>query len=148
MANGMFGYPFMRDVMDSVNLVSVTSILSPPSIMSSSMDLWGNVKIPYLPNLNDLNSDTWLQDLDSEPQSFSLPGITLGSVDPGKKTTLSLELTYTGLDCSAPTNGAEVRIIYTTNASEVSLFDGSNETMSTISDEIFWSVNTTGSNPP
>ena len=92
------------------------------------MDLWGNVKIPYLPKLNDLNSDRWIQILDPAPEYSSLLGIPLGSMESGN-TTLSLESTYIGLDCSNPTNGPEVSLLYDP---EVPLSNGT-----------FWSVNIT-----
>lgn len=137
MANDMFN-EFNTDLefVGFLNSIYISSILSPSSIKSSSMDLWGNVKIPYLPKLNDLNSDRWIQILDPAPEYSSLLGIPLGSMESGN-TTLSLESTYIGLDCSNPTNGPEVSLLYDP---EVPLSNGT-----------FWSVNITtacGGLPP
>ena len=54
------------------------------------MELWGNVKIPYLPNLDVQDESEWTQIPDPAPETSSLLGIPLGLLEFGN-TTLLLE---------------------------------------------------------
>ena len=116
MANQIFLSDTSRTT-NVLNPVYVASILSPPSVKNSSMDLWGNVKIPYMSDLSNLNSDRWLPISDTVPEYSSLLGIPLGSMESGN-TTLSLESTYISLDCSSPANGPGANIVYTSAINE------------------------------
>ena len=98
----------------SLDPMYVASILSPQSVKNSSMDLWGNVKIPYLSNSNVQNNNEWTLISDPAPEPSSLLGIPLGSLESGN-TTLLLESTYIGLDCSAPEYGSKTNVVYVDN---------------------------------
>ena len=113
-ANEMFAMYSVREISSVftsiLDPVYIASILSPPAVKNSSMDLWGNVKIPYFSSLDNPNSDDWLQLSNVVPEFSSLLGIPLTSMETGN-TTLSLESTYLGLDCSAPATGPEANVI-------------------------------------
>ena len=141
MANEMFtdlGFDMVS--INILNPIYVASILSPPAVKSSSMDPWGNVKIPYLSNVKDLNGD--FQVLDPVPAYSSLLGIPLSSME-SSNTTLSilLESTYINLDCSAPTNGPKASVVYINQ----SMIDDRSSFPNSTSNGTFWSVDFTDS---
>ena len=111
-ANAMFKDEFEDEyIRNGLNPLYLASILSPPSIKGSSMDSWDNVRIPYLSNYENLDSNDWLPVPDPVPAYSSLLGIPLSSIGSGNAT-LSLESTYIGLDCASPTNGPQVSVAY------------------------------------
>ncbi|KUJ21601.1 uncharacterized protein LY89DRAFT_778016 [Mollisia scopiformis] len=93
----------------SNGLASVVSasLLAPEEVKSSSMDTWGNVKIPLFSSLSNISEDDngWRQ----IPQSdfslvhSSLLGIPVSDVGNGNST-FNLESTYTELTCSNRTS--------------------------------------------
>ncbi|KAK1637409.1 hypothetical protein BDP81DRAFT_394076 [Colletotrichum phormii] len=76
-----------------------TLISMPEGIKADAMDIWGNVKIPFLKHLD---TDAWLDfDRDLNVNEYSsLAGIPLNSIGIGN-TVFSLESSYIKLDCSA-----------------------------------------------
>ena len=89
----------------SLDAMFSSSLMAPASIRNSSMDLWGNVKIPdisRLPN-SSLNSTGWfnlpLAVLDTNVTYSSVLGIPLSNVPKLGNTTFSMETSYLALDC-------------------------------------------------
>ncbi|KAK1467048.1 hypothetical protein CMEL01_11041 [Colletotrichum melonis] len=75
-----------------------TLISMPEGLKADAMDVWGNVKIPFLKRLD---TNDWL-DLDQDlgvNEYSSLAGIPLNSIEVGH-TVFSLESSYISLDCS------------------------------------------------
>ena len=84
-----------------------SSLLAPTAVKTSSMDLWGNVKIPYYSSI--LNSSTavsedgWVKIPDNfTPTHSALFGIPLSGIQPGN-TTLTIESSYIQLNCTEQT---------------------------------------------
>ncbi|KAK1502169.1 hypothetical protein CTAM01_05607 [Colletotrichum tamarilloi] len=76
-----------------------TLISMPEGLKADAMDVWGNVKIPFLKRLD---TDDWLDFLDQDlgvNEYSSLAGIPLNSIEVGH-TVFSLESSYISLDCS------------------------------------------------
>lgn len=75
------------------------ALLSPNSIQDDTQDLWGNLKIPYLPSYGKTEVQAW-QDVSFRPDFHysALVGIPLTNVLPGN-TTFTMESTYVYLDC-------------------------------------------------
>jgi hypothetical protein len=78
------------------------SLLAPEAVKNSSMDLWGNVKIPYFSSLSNISQDSngWRK----IPQNLNLTysalfGIPLSGI-PAGNTTLNLQSTYLDLTCT------------------------------------------------
>ncbi|KAG9245138.1 hypothetical protein BJ878DRAFT_502883 [Calycina marina] len=84
-----------------------SSLLAPTAVRSSSMDLWGNVKIPCQSSLlipgASTNSDEWIQIAeDASPTYSSLLGVPLSGILPGN-TTVNIESSYIRLNCTSQT---------------------------------------------
>lgn len=111
-----------NQVFDSVSGVSslltslkptyVSTILSPPTTQNSSMDLWGNVKIPWLRDDLAKDDDGWTDvteyDLDEGSYS-SLVGIPIANLA-NLNSSFVIETTYMNLDCENPKDEPPVDI--------------------------------------
>jgi hypothetical protein len=87
----------------SLNALYNTLLMSPPSLQNSSMDLWGNVKIPSLELLaatTTANETGWL---DATAQSnwtySSLLGVPLGNISDSGVSQFTIETSYMALNC-------------------------------------------------
>ncbi|KAL1304280.1 hypothetical protein AAFC00_000690 [Neodothiora populina] len=84
----------------------MTTLMNTHNQNSSTMDLWGNVKIPLIESIgsNDhIGSDDWLQIGNASEVSYSsLLGIPVVGVPDGN-VTFSMISRYWALDCQAPT---------------------------------------------
>ncbi|PVH89539.1 hypothetical protein DL98DRAFT_647287 [Cadophora sp. DSE1049] len=80
-----------------------SALLTPEEAKNSSMDIWGNVRIPLFSSLSDIGPDEngWRQipKLNYIPTYTSLFGIPIANLPVGN-TTLNIESTYMELDCS------------------------------------------------
>ncbi|KAF4814912.1 hypothetical protein CGCSCA5_v007497 [Colletotrichum siamense] len=82
-----------------------TLVATPETSKLSSMDLWGNLKIPFL---NMTNGNDWTNlshNLNSDDYS-SLAGIPFGDINYDSKTTFTLESSYIQLQCSNVTTSS------------------------------------------
>jgi hypothetical protein len=86
----------------SLNALFSSSLMAPASIRNSSMDLWGNVKIPDFSRLvSSANSTGWTNVPVPLPNATysSVLGIPLGDVPTQGNTTFTIETSYIALDC-------------------------------------------------
>lgn len=97
------GYTVFRDSWFSgfASLFSA-SLIASSDVKSGSMDIWGNVKIPYLSSLDSIpeDSDGWRQiPQDTNTTIYSsIFGIPISGL-PAGNTTLNIESTYLELNC-------------------------------------------------
>ena len=89
----------------SLNAMFSSSLMAPAVIRNSSMDLWGNVKIPDVSRLSIsfLNSTGWFnfpfEISDTNLTYSSVLGIPLSNVPKTGNTTFSMETSYLALNC-------------------------------------------------
>lgn len=83
-----------------LNSMYTASLLSSSSVKSSTMDLWGNVKIPYLSSYQSHPVSEWT-DVPSWPtaQYSSLIGVPISGVENGNSSFLA-ESSYIEIQCS------------------------------------------------
>lgn len=89
-------------VLAPVNALFVSGLLTPLSTRTSSMDAWGNVKIPMIESLENFtqqDSDGWYPVNQSTAEYSSLLGIPVTSLSTTSNSTFHLETSYTVLDC-------------------------------------------------
>jgi len=91
------------EVLPAINTMFGASLTASPSIKNSTMDLWNNVKIPYLSQLNTTPTDEsgW-KDVPSDrllDKYSSLIGIPARGVSASVNTSYNLETTYFDLSC-------------------------------------------------
>ncbi|KAK8023714.1 hypothetical protein PG993_011780 [Apiospora rasikravindrae] len=79
-----------------------TVVSTPETLKQDTMDLWGNVKVPFLESANDNNWSNTPQKLSADRYS-SLVGVPLHHAGQDSKTTFSLESSYMQLQCSNTT---------------------------------------------
>lgn len=94
---------YLIENLPALNSLYTSSISASPQIKNSSVDLWGNVKIPWLPRRNTASPDGegWY-DITSDPvleKYSSLVGIPILNLPSGKNATFSIETNYLDLDC-------------------------------------------------
>lgn len=104
----------MRDRLPQLNALYLSSLMAPESVKTSPMDLWGNVKIPRLVDIqSEPDSNGWR---DVSPANFSynsLMGVPISGLPVGKNTTFNLESSYFDLEAINATFGPEINIITT-----------------------------------
>jgi hypothetical protein len=94
------------------NTLYTASLLASSDAKFSNLDLWGNVKIPFLSSYSNNSNDSWINvssvnvdeegsniDNDGSMEYSSLIGIPIIELQEGN-TTLYLESTYVELDCA------------------------------------------------
>ncbi|KAL6355642.1 hypothetical protein LRP88_11245 [Fusarium phalaenopsidis] len=88
-----------RSIVATPHSMYNAALLSPDSIRNDSQDLWGNVKIPYLPSYGDLGDPGW-QRVPSSPifEYSALVGIPINNISVGNSS-FPIETTYVHLDC-------------------------------------------------
>ncbi|KAF7538995.1 hypothetical protein G7Z17_g12520 [Cylindrodendrum hubeiense] len=86
----------------------ISSISAPSSTKRSSLDTWGNIKVPVLellPGYKGITSKDWIpinrteDELDMITYS-SLVGISVAGVPKAKNSTFTIETSYTNFDCN------------------------------------------------
>jgi hypothetical protein len=83
-----------------LNAMYTSSLMAASSVKNSSMDLWGNVKIPILSQLRTNPNQTGWQDVPEQGVAYSsLAGIPIIGLPNPANTTLTLETSYMDLDC-------------------------------------------------
>lgn len=87
---------------EMINLMDAlynAALLSPDSVKNSSMDIWGNLKIPLLSSYGDAESSDWEQVQDPSKMEYSsLVGMPLHDVPVGNST-FNLETSYIDIMC-------------------------------------------------
>ncbi|KAH7419391.1 hypothetical protein BKA64DRAFT_15773 [Cadophora sp. MPI-SDFR-AT-0126] len=100
-----------------------SALLSPEAAKNSSMDIWGNVRIPFFSSLSDIDPDDngWKQipKLNYIATYTSLFGIPIARLPIGN-TTLNIESTYMQLDCSNITSQVVRGLNFFTNPGLIS----------------------------
>jgi hypothetical protein len=102
-----------RGVLPPLNALYFSSLMAPEAVKSSSMDLWGNVKIPRLANLESPNDAGWYDVPRSNTSYTSLMGVPIAGLRTGKNTTFNLESSYLDLNCINATLGDQINITTT-----------------------------------
>lgn len=83
-----------------LNSMYTAALLSPDAVKASSMDLWGNVKVPYFSGAGGLGSTTWIGVSSAYPDAYtSLVGIPTTEQPPGNSS-FSFESSYLDLQCT------------------------------------------------
>ncbi|KAH0543962.1 hypothetical protein FGG08_001729 [Glutinoglossum americanum] len=89
-----------------LNAMYTSSLMAPISVKNSTMDLWGNVKIPILSQLKTSPNSTGWQDVPIQGVSYSsLAGIPITSLPKEANSTFTVETSYMDLDCYNVTIG-------------------------------------------
>lgn len=95
-----------------INTMYSASIMAPPSTKLHEMDLWGNVKIPYLSSYANNDESDWITKPPSESNNVtvysSLVGIPIYHLPEGNSS-FSIESSYIELKCSNFSNLVRVR---------------------------------------
>jgi hypothetical protein len=103
-----FSPGYVAEAVPAMNTVYGASLTAPASIKNSTMDLWGNVKIPYLSRLTTPADESGWQNVlpDSLLDKYSsLVGIPARGLSRDSNTSYSLETSYFDLDCFKMFNG-------------------------------------------
>ncbi|KAK0104473.1 hypothetical protein ONS95_004762 [Cadophora gregata] len=96
--------PFQNQWYPGFTVLFGSSLLAPTTVKKSSMDIWGNVKIPYYSSLSSSaprDKDGWVQlsEANTSLVYSSLFGIPIFGLEYGN-TTLNMESAYIELSCS------------------------------------------------
>lgn len=80
----------------------VTALLTPDLIRNDTMDIWGNVKIPFLESYGVPNDSEWQHITPGQNLEYSaLVGIPIANISTGN-TTFAIESSYVHLECTHP----------------------------------------------
>ncbi|KAB8229002.1 uncharacterized protein BDW43DRAFT_322431 [Aspergillus alliaceus] len=84
-----------------LNAIYLSSLLSPQSSKESTMDIWGNVKIPAISGLDrPVNSSGWRDVKNHTSLTYtSLLGVPFQGLEAGSNTTFQIETSYLDIDC-------------------------------------------------
>ncbi|KAE8387093.1 hypothetical protein BDV23DRAFT_174941 [Aspergillus alliaceus] len=84
-----------------LNAIYLSSLLSPQSSKVSTMDIWGNVKIPAISGLDrPVNSSGWRDVKNHTSLTYtSLLGVPFQGLEAGSNTTFQIETSYLDIDC-------------------------------------------------
>jgi len=98
---------FRRIWFSGFTMLFGSSLLAPTAVKTSSMDLWGNVKIPFYSSIFNsstiVDEDGWVNIPDTfTPVHSALLGIPLSGIDLGN-TTVTIESSYMQLNCTNQT---------------------------------------------
>ncbi|KIW29867.1 uncharacterized protein PV07_05653 [Cladophialophora immunda] len=120
----------------------ISSVLGPDTMKNGTMDLWGNVRIPWLVDNLDKNADGWamLSRANLTEGSFSaLVGVPIASLA-NRNSSFVIETTYMNLDCDKPQDTKEININFNVTSGN-GTFLGPNTTVNS-EDAIypFWQV--------
>ncbi|KAJ9629173.1 hypothetical protein H2204_008962 [Knufia peltigerae] len=154
-SSGLVDYPdtITNQVFDGVSSVDslltalkptyISSILASNAMKSGTMDLWGNVRIPWLDGTLPQTQDGWtdLSNIDiPEGMYSSLVGLPVASLA-NRNSTFGVETTYMSLDCKTSQPDELVDINYNVTAGN-GTFLGANATSLETAEVIypFWRV--------
>lgn len=80
----------------------LTALLTPDLIRNDTMDIWGNVKIPFLESYGVPNDSEWQHITPGQNLEYSaLVGIPIANISTGN-TTFAIESSYVHLECTQP----------------------------------------------
>lgn len=143
-----------NNIFDSVSGVSslltslkpsyVGSVLGPTSLKASSMDLYGNPRIPWLRTDLEKDENGW-QDLTNvnftEASYSSLVGLRVSSLA-NRNSSFVVETTYMNLDCEKPKDETPIEISFNVTAGINGTFSGPNTTAGATGSGIYpsWQV--------
>ncbi|ETN39780.1 uncharacterized protein HMPREF1541_06006 [Cyphellophora europaea CBS 101466] len=108
----------VSSLLTSLKPTYVSTILSPPATQNSSMDLWGNVKIPWMRDDLEKDDEGWA-DLTkssfSEDSYSALVGVPIANLA-NLNSSFVIETTYISLDCEKPKDEplVDIRTNFTT----------------------------------
>jgi hypothetical protein len=109
----------------------ISSVLGPTNIKNGTMDLFGNVKIPWLLDDGPQDFDGWgtfsRANL-TEGAFSSLVGVPIVSLA-NRNSSIVIETTYLGLDCDKPTGDKQVNINVNSTTVVNGTFSGPNTTV-------------------
>jgi hypothetical protein len=89
--------------MSSFSAIFSASLISPMPIQQSSMDNWGNVKIPFLFNATNTTSDGWISvPTDGNISYTSVLGTPIAGIPSSGNATFQVRYSYFDLDCQDP----------------------------------------------
>lgn len=137
------GVSSVDSLMTALKPTYISSMLASNAIKSGTMDLWGNVRIPWLDETLPQNQDGWT-DLSNinipEGMYSSLVGLPVASLA-NRNSSFSIETTYMTLDCKTSQPEQLVDINYNVTAGN-GTFLGANATRLETADVIypFWRV--------
>ncbi|KEF54754.1 uncharacterized protein A1O9_09196 [Exophiala aquamarina CBS 119918] len=122
----------------------VSCVLGPSSLKASSMDLYGNPRIPWLRTDVEKDENGW-QDLSkvnlTEGSYSSLVGVRVAPLA-NRNSSFVIETSYVNLDCEKPKNGTLVDISFNVTAGINGTFSGPNTTVGAVDSGIYpsWQV--------
>lgn len=89
--------------MSSFSAILSASLISPMPVQQSSMDNWGNVKIPFLFNVTNTTSDGWISvPTDGNISYTSILGTPIAGIPSLGNATFQMTFSYFDLDCQDP----------------------------------------------
>lgn len=93
------GYSIYDELIRCLGICHSALLIAPPTIKTDSMDLWGNVKIPFLSE--ETNNHSWSQvSWSPDPEHFSsFAGYPVANVSMGNSS-FSMQTSYLQLNCS------------------------------------------------
>ncbi|KAK0708420.1 hypothetical protein B0H67DRAFT_590240 [Lasiosphaeris hirsuta] len=100
---------YFYEALPGMNSMYAASLTASAPVKNSTMDLWGNVKIPSLSRLAAPADHVGWQDVAPDPsleKYSSLIGIPARGLSPDTNTSYTLETSYFDLDCSKMVNGS------------------------------------------
>ena len=101
---------YVDEALPAMNTMYGASLTASESVKNSTMDLWGNIKIPYLSRLATPADESGWQDVPSDTlldKYSSLIGIPARGLSKDTNTSYSLETSYFDLDCYKMINGSD-----------------------------------------
>jgi hypothetical protein len=122
----------------------ISSVLGPTSMKNGTMDLFGNVKVPWLVEDAEKDANGWValsQSNLTEGSFSSLVGVPIASLA-NRNSSFVIETTYMNLDCNRPKNETEVNINVNATTIVNGTFSGPNTTVDSADFAIYpsWQV--------
>jgi hypothetical protein len=122
----------------------ISSVLGPTSMKNSTVDLFGNVKIPWLVENAEKDPNGWITLTPStmtEGSFSSLVGVPMSSLE-NRNSSFVIETTYMNLDCNKPKDETLVNINVNVTKAANGTFSGPNTTVDSTDFKIypFWQV--------
>jgi hypothetical protein len=143
--NNVFdGVSGVSSLLTSLKPSYVSCVLGPASLKASSMDLYGNPRIPWLRTDLEKDENGW-QDLSNvnltEASYSSLVGLRVSSLA-NRNSSFVVETTYVNLDCEKPKNETLIDISFNVTAGINGTFSGPNTTVGATGSGIYpsWQV--------
>jgi hypothetical protein len=124
------------------------SLLAPAAVKTSSVDLWGNIKIPYFSSLANVTEDAngWKQipQTNYTPSYSSIFGIPISGI-PAGNATFNVQSTYVDLTCSNRTSNRTRSLNYFQNPGLIST-NGPFVSAQNVTFQTLWTIGYLGDN--